>query len=177
MTLCRHCCNLAPLQLFEGTLEGKIPLLSAVQVASGVRQLNFRLRVWILEGCFGTVLGHFGPPPLAQSRGASPPDLPGNLYVRTYERIFRLSTSRQLVFSLDNDAGIRVLVGLYREYRRLGFSYPRFAASGVTLDFCSTYTEILRFVILRFQKSSKPQGFSILFGGCHRCDGAFFAHV
>ena len=41
-----------------------------------------------MEGRFGTVLEHLG---------GSPPDLPGNLYVRSCERFFRLFTLRDLV--------------------------------------------------------------------------------
>ena len=50
-----------------------------LQVDGGLRNRRFRLRVWIFDGQFGTVLEHvWGSPPL-QSRGASPPDPSRNL--------------------------------------------------------------------------------------------------
>ena len=45
-----------------------------------IRNPGFRLRVWIFDGRFGAILDHLGSSPALSSRGASPPDLPRNLY-------------------------------------------------------------------------------------------------
>ena len=53
--------------------------VTMVQVDPGIRNSRFRLRVWMFDGRFGTILDHFGGSRALSSRGASPPDLPGNL--------------------------------------------------------------------------------------------------
>ena len=56
---------------------------------------------------FGTVLEHFGGSPTSISRGASPPDLSGNLYPCTYARFIRFLTLRN--FNIVQFQGLNFL--------------------------------------------------------------------
>ena len=75
--------------------------LLIVQVGGPIRNSSFRLRVWIVDGRFGTVseLVRGSRPP--QSRGASPPDPSRNLWVCTQKRSFRCLTLRNQRFRVS----------------------------------------------------------------------------
>ena len=77
---------------FEMHVEIRFEIPFDIQVASGLRNLQFGLRLWILEGQFGTMLEHARGSPPTQSRGASPPDPSQNLCVCTWKRFFRFLT-------------------------------------------------------------------------------------